>query len=155
MSISDTHSRSLQVLGDMRRDPSLTLSQAARNREIDPRLVLKKLPSAFRKDSSGRVKARPSDRYRQTLYIPSTTPDVRIPVSTKNSRERQLVGRWRAALNAAQHGDFSKLKKFPKGQFVGGVRLPTGIYEVQHILEAEAEQETPYEGLYRSIARPS
>jgi len=146
--------RALKVLADMRRSPSLTLTQAARNREIDPRLVRQKLPTAFRKDSSGRIKAKPSDRYRQTLYIPSTKPDVRIPVATKNSRDRQLVGRWMDALNAAGRGDFSKLKKFPKGQFVGGVRLPTGTYEVQRILDGQAEQEAPYEGLYRGIARP-
>lgn len=139
----------------MRRDPSLTFTQATRNREIDPRSVRKRIASAFRKDSSGRIKARASDRFRQTLYIPSTKPGVRIPVSTRNSHERRSVGRWLDALNAAGRGDFSKLKKFPRGQFVGGVRLPTGTYEVQRIVAALAEEEAPFEGLYRSIARPS
>ena len=152
---SPTRDRALHVGADMRRDPSLTFTQACLKRGIDPRTVRKYIASAFRKDSSGRVRARPSDRFRKTLHIPTTKPGVRIPVPTKNSRERQLVGSWMAAINAAGRGDFSKLREFPRGQFVGGVRLPTGTYEVQRILSAMAEEEAPYEGLYRSLARPS
>jgi hypothetical protein len=59
------------------------------------------------------------------------------------------------ALNAAGRRDFSKMNKFPRGLVIGGVRLPTGIYEIQRIVEALAEVEAPYEGLYRSIAKPS
>ncbi len=147
--------RALQVLGDMRRDPSLTLTQAARNREVDPRSVRKQLPSAFLTDSSGRIRARESDRYRQTLHIPSSRPGVLIPVPTKNSRERQLLGQWMDAINAAGRRDFSKITKFPRRQIVGGVRLATGPRTVQRILNALAEQEEPFEGLYRSLARPS
>jgi hypothetical protein len=152
---SATRDQALHVLADMRRDASLTFAQAARNREIDPRTVRKHIASVFRKNSSGRIRARPSDRFRPTLHIPSTTPGVSIPVPTKNSRERQLLGRWLGAINAAGRGDFSRLKKFPRKQFVGGVRLPTGAYEVQRILDALAEEEAPFEGLYRGLARPS
>ena len=139
----------------MRRNPSLTLTQAAHNREIDPRTVRKRLASALHKDSSGRIVPRAKDRFRQILQIPSSKPGVTISVPTRNSAERQLVGRWMAAVNAAKRGDFSELKKFPRGQVVGGVRLPTGEHEVQLILRALAEEEEPFEGLYRSIARPS
>lgn len=152
---SDARDRALHVLSDMRRDHSLTLTQAARNREVDPRSVRKQLPSAFLKDSSGRIRARVSDRYRQTLHIPSSKPGVLIPVSTRNSRERQLVGQWMDAINAAGRGDFSKIKKFPRRQIVGGVRLATGPRKVQRILNALAEKDEPFEGLYRSIAKPS
>jgi hypothetical protein len=152
---SSARDRAFQVLADMRRNPALRFTQAARNREIDPRIVRKMLPSALQKDSSGRVRARTSDRYRQTLYIPSPKPGMRIEVPTKNSKERQLVGRWMDALNAAGRGDFSKLKNFPRKQVVGGVRLKTGTQEIQRILAAMAEEEAPYEGLYRSIAKPS
>jgi len=139
----------------MRRDPTLTFTRAAHNRKIDPRSVRKQIASAFYKDPSGRIRARGADRFRQTLHIPTAKPGVQIPVQTRTSRERQLLGRWMDALNAARRGDFSKMKKFPVGQSVGGVRLPTGAYEVQRILEALAEEESPFEGLYRSIARPS
>jgi len=139
----------------MLRDPALTFTRAARNRGIDPRTVREQIPSGFLKDSSGRIRARTSDRFHQTLHIPSTKPEVRIAVPTKSRRQRQLVGRWMDAINAARRGDFSRLNRFPRGQFVGGVRLPTGLYEVQLILRALAEEEAPFEGLYRSIARPS
>jgi hypothetical protein len=151
----DTRERAFQVLGDMNRDASLTFTRAAQNRNIDPRSIRGQIPSAFRKASSGHIKARPSDRYRQTLHIPSDRPEVRIPVPTKNSVERQLLGKWLDALNAAGRGDFSKLKKFPRGQVVGGVPLPTDPLQVQPILRAISEHESPYEGLYRSLARPS
>jgi len=150
-----TRSRAIQVKGDMLRNPSLTLRQAARNRDIDARTVRAHIESALFKDSSGRIKARPSDRFRETLHIPSTQPGIAIPVPTKNRRERQLVGQWMTALNASGRGDFSKIREFPKGQYVGGVHLPTDTHEVQRILNALAEEESPYEGLYRTLARPS
>src|SRR5713101_2403354 len=92
-------SRALHVLADMRRDPSLTFTQAALNREIDPRTIRRRVASALRKDSSGRVKALPNDPFREALYIPSTKPGESIPVRTKSYRERQLIGQWHAALN--------------------------------------------------------
>lgn len=58
-----------------------------------------------------------------------------------------------AALNAARGGDFSKIDKFPKNKRVGGVLLPTKHAEIQQILENLAEQESPFEGLYRTIVR--
>jgi hypothetical protein len=139
----------------MRRDASLVFTTAARKRGVDPRWVLKHLGSAFRKDSSGRVKARSSDRRHKTLHIPSASPGVSIPVITKNVRERRLLGEWMAALNAAGRGDFSRMKKFPRRQAIGGVRLATGPKEIQRILNALAEEEFPFEGLYRTLVRPS
>jgi hypothetical protein len=147
--------RSLQVVGDLSRNPSLAFTQAARDRGVDPATVWKYRASVLYRDKTGRVRVRQTDRYRQTLYIQSPMPGVSIPVPTKNRRERKLVGRWQAAMNAAGRNDFSLISKFPRGQFVGGVRLPTGSSEVQAILEAHAERESPYEGLYRTIARPS
>jgi hypothetical protein len=109
----------------------------------------------LRKNSSGRIKARPSDRFRVTLYIPSTKPGERIPVRTKNNRERQLLGQWQKAVNAAGKGDYSLIREFQSGQMVDGVLLPTGPYQIQKILEAAVESESPYEALYRTLARPS
>lgn len=148
-------SQALNVLADMRRNSSLTFTQAARNRGVKPRTIHKYIASALRKDSSGRIKARASDRFRETLYIPSVKPDESIPIRTKNSRERQLIGQWMAALNDAGREDFSGMSQFPKGTVVDGVRLPTSPEEVQRILEVAVESEGPYEGLYRTMARPS
>jgi hypothetical protein len=148
-------SRSLQVLSDLRRDPNLTFTQAAENRDVRTSTARKYISSALRRDSSGRVKARPNDRFGETLFIPSTKPDERIPIQSKSSKERKLVGAWHTALNAAARGDFSLIHKFPRGQMVGGVLLPTSPYHIQKILGAQAEAETKLEGPYRTLARPS
>jgi len=139
----------------MLRNPSLSFAQAARKRRVDPRTVLHHFRSDFEKDSSGRIKARPKGRKRQILYVPGFEPGHEIPISTKNAGERRVVGRWMEALNAAGRGDFSKMDKFPRNKLIGGVRLPTNRNEVQRILKALAEKESPYEGLYRTLARPS
>ena len=152
---SSPRKRASLVRGDMLRDRSLSLVRAARKRKVDPRTVLHHFGSDFQKDSSGRIRPRPNDRKRQTLFIPWFEPGEEIPVPTKNARERRLLGRWMAALNAAGHGDFSKMDKFPRNISIGGVTLPTSRKDVQRILEALAEKESPYEGLYRTIARPS
>lgn len=90
---------------------------------------------------------------RKLLYIPWFEPGEVVPVPTKSKAERLLVGRWMAALNAAASGDFSKIDKFPRNTVIGGVRLPTDRKEIQQILKSLADKESPFEGLYRTIAR--
>jgi len=143
------------VVADMLGDPSLSFTAATRKRNVDARWVLKHLGPKFRKDSSGRIRAKVSNRRHKTLYKPTAAPGVSIPVVTKNKRERQLLGKWMAALNAAGRDDWSTMSKFPKQQLIGGILLETDPSEVQAILLALAEEESPYEGLYRRIARPS
>jgi hypothetical protein len=152
---SSTYDRASQVNQDMLRNPSLSFARAIRKRKIDGRTVLHHFGSDFEKDSSGRIKARSIGGRRQTLFIPGSEPSQDIPVPTKNASERRLVGRWMKALNAAGRGDFSQMDKFPRNKTIGGVRLPTNRNEVQRILEALAEKQSPYERLYRTLARPS
>jgi hypothetical protein len=144
-----------RLVADMAADPSLVFTPTALKRGLDPRWVLREFGSQFEKDSSGRIRAKARSRRGKTLYIPTATPGVRTPVPTRNKRERKKVGKWMAALNAAGRGDFSKMKKLPRKLVIGGVRLETSPKKVQEILTALAEQESPYEGLYRSIVRPS
>ncbi len=152
---SSPRKRASLVRGDMLHNRSLSLARAARKRKVDPRTVLHHFGSDFQKDSSGRIRPRGNDRRRQTLFIPWVEPGEDMPVPTKSARERRLVGRWMAALKAAGRSDFSKMDRFPRNTSIGGVTLPTSRKDVQRILEALAEMESPYEGLYRTIARPS
>jgi hypothetical protein len=152
---SPVQKRAALVHSDMLRNPSLSFAQASRKRKIDPRTVLHHLGSDFKKDSSGRFKARSIGRKRQTLFIPWFEPGQELPVPTKNARERRVIGRWMTALNAAGRGDFSKMDQFPRNTSIGGVTLSTSRKDVQRILGALAESESPYERLYRAIARPS
>src|SRR5712692_7914601 len=106
-------SRAIQVLGDIRRDPTLTFSQAAENRGVDPSTIHKYISSELHRDKSGRIKAaRPSDRLRETMYIPSTRPGESIPVKTKSTKERKLVGQYHAVLNDARNGDYTTRRDF-------------------------------------------
>jgi hypothetical protein len=143
------------VVADLLGNPSLSFTAATRKRKVDPRWVLKHLGSKFRKDSSGRIRAKAINKRHRTLYKPTATPGVSIPVVTKSKRERRLLGKWMAALNAASRNHWSKMTKFPKGQKVGGVLLETDPNEVQAIALALAEEESPFEGLYRTIVRRS
>lgn len=128
-----TRAKALHVLSDLRRDPKLTFSQAAKNREISLRSLWKHIGSELKRFGR-RIRVTTSDRLHATLHIPSTKPGVLIPIHTKNSRERYLVGEWLASIVEAGRGDFSRLNRFPKGTYIDGVRLPTGAYEVQKIL---------------------
>ncbi len=149
------HERSRLVLEDMLRNPSLSLTKAAHKRRVDRRSVLRHFPTRFQKSSSGRIVARAVTRRRKTLFIPWFEPGEVMPIATKSKAERLLIGRWMAALNAARNGDFSKIDEFPKNKRIAGVLLPTKRAEVQQILVSLAEQESPFEGLYRTIVRRS
>lgn len=150
----ETFEKGLHVASDLRRDPTLSFTRAARNREIDPRSILKheRLGSHFRQDRPGeKIQVTKSDRLHVTMWIDSTQPGVLTPIETKGNKQRQLVARWKSAVDKFAAGDPSEIRAFPRGQFVGGVRLPTGAYEVQRIVEAMAEtQPMPY-SLYRGI----
>ena len=147
--------RALQVYTDMLHDPSLTFTRAAHRRKIDPRTVRKHHPTGFPKDASGRIKARGVTGKLQLLHIPWFGPGEVMPVPTQSGTERLLLGRWMTALNAAGRDDWSKMDKFPKSKTIGGVLLPTKHAEVQQILVSLADSESPFEGLYRTIARRS
>src|SRR5207237_660752 len=134
------HERSRLVLEDMLRNPSLSLTKAAHKRRVDPRSVVKHFPSRFQKSSGGRIKARAVIGRRKTLFVPWFEPGEVRPVTTNSKRERLMLGRWMAALNAAGRGNFSKIDEFPKNKRIGGVLLPTTRAEVQQILVSLAEQ---------------
>ncbi len=142
------------VIADMLGDPSLSFTAAARKWGVDPRWLQKHYGSEFEKDSSGRIKAKVRNPRHKTLYKPTATPGMPVPVVTKSRRERLLVGEWMAALNEAGKGHWSRMRKFPKGKRIGGVLLETDPKQVQEILEALADEESPFERLYRAVARP-
>ncbi len=144
-----------RVIADMLGDPSLSFTAASRKWKVDSRWVRQHFSSDLRKDSSGRIRAKVRNPRHKTLYKPTATPGESIPVVTKSKRERRLLGQWMAALNAAGRGDWSKMRKFPKRKRIGGVLLETNPEDVQAILTALAEEESPFEGLYRATVRPS
>ncbi len=147
--------RGQHVIADMLGDPSLSFTAAARKWKVDRRWLRKHFASDLLRDSSGRITAKVRNPRHKTLYKPTATPGMPVPVVTKGKSERLLLGEWMAALNEAGRGHWSRIRKFPKGKRVGGVLLETDPKEVQEILEALADEESPFEALYRAVARPS
>lgn len=144
-----TRAKTLHVLSDLRRDPKLNSTQAAKNREVSLHSMWKHVGSELKQERpGGRIRVTASDRLRATLHIPTKKPDVLVPIHTKGSKERYLVGEWFASIKEAGRGEFSRLNRFPKGTYIDGVRLPTGRNEVQKILEALENSESPFERLY-------
>jgi hypothetical protein len=139
----------------MRRDPDLSFSEAARKWHLNRRTFRAHAKSGLRTTKSGRVKSTPNDRIRYTFYKPTTKPGEYDPVTTKSRDERRVYVQWRIALEAAGKGDFSLIDDFPKGTFIGGVRLPTGHREIQKIVEALEQEGSKFEGSYRVGARPA
>jgi hypothetical protein len=147
--------RGQRAIADMLGDSSLSFTAAARKWKVDRRWLGKHFASDLQKSSSGRIKAKVRHPRHKTLYKPSATPGMPVPVVTKSKRERLLLGEWMASLNEAGKDDWSRMRKFPKRKRIGGVLLETDPREVQEILEALADEESPFEALYRAVARPS
>jgi hypothetical protein len=59
-----TRAKALHVLSDLRRDPKLTLSRAAKNREVSPRSIRKYIGSQLKQE-------RPGGKLRVARRIPS------------------------------------------------------------------------------------
>src|SRR5215469_1336543 len=58
-----TRAKTLHVLSDLRRDPQLTFTQAAKNREVSPRSIRKYIASQLKQERpGGRLRVATSDR---------------------------------------------------------------------------------------------
>jgi hypothetical protein len=114
--------RAVHVLADMRNDPSLSLSHAAKQGGVKPETIKKYFPSALKK-SNGRLRATKSDRYTVTLYVPDARGNS-IPVKTRSSKDREALGQYLRDLGRFLRGDRRALSRW-RGRKVAGVELVT------------------------------
>jgi len=135
------------------RGEKLSFTQAAHDRHVSPSSRHNYVTGLFYRDAHGRIQPRKSDSYTQRFTVPSTKPDVFVSITAKGKEERVLVAHWLDAIKAARGGDFSLIRDFPNNVFIDGRRLPTAPYEVQRILEALEQSETPLEQQYYGGAR--
>jgi hypothetical protein len=147
--------RSLGALRYMRQFSSLTFSEAAKIWHLKPNTFHKYARSGLRTLKSGRVKALAQDRIHYTFQKPTTRAGVYQSIVTRSLKERQIYAQWFIAVQAASGGDFSKIDAFPKNVFIDGVRLPTGHFEVQKIVEALEREGAKFAGPYRVGAAQS
>jgi len=105
-------------------------------------------PTAFFRDSGGQLQVTGYDRYVEHLPLPTTQPGKLEIVRARGGQQRSLSGQWLNALKAAGRGDFGPIDAFPKGIVIDGYHLATDHDEVQRIVEAQAESDSPLEELY-------
>lgn len=101
------------------RNRGASLSRAAREIGISPRTLKRHAASGLQKSPSGRYKAKPSDRLKRDLLVPTASGPQEVRV--RSSRDASRLGSYWAALHKYyESGDTSGLKKF-EGQFVTDV----------------------------------
>jgi hypothetical protein len=111
----------LAAHSDMLRDPNLMASQAAGDRDVSVRDFWKYIPKAFKKDSSGRIRAIP-DRYVRRMEIPG--PDGPIVIKIRGSKARSQAARFRNDIFDFLGGNRLALDKW-KGVRIQGHELLT------------------------------
>ena len=143
---AETRKRALRVQRLTRRGKSL--SQAARKVGIKPATVRKYLPTQFHQDARGKRWA-PTKSDRLTAVMNVLTPQGRIAVAVRSSKERSLQGRYDIALRKwrlNKPGAEAELATF-KGQKVGGHTL---ITDVKLLASLEDAGKIDIEELYAS-----
>ncbi|MGB9072139.1 MAG: hypothetical protein WCC22_05670 [Terriglobales bacterium] len=112
----------MHALADMRHDPNLSLTHAARLQGVKRETVKKYFPSAL-KQANGKFRVTKSDRYTATLYVPDVHGDS-IAVKTRSSREREQLGQYLRDLGRYLRGNRDALSEW-HGKKIGGVELVT------------------------------
>src|SRR5439155_24292847 len=111
----------LAAHSDMLRDRNLTASQAARDNGVTVRDFWKYIPKAFKKDSSGRIRAI-ADRYVRRMEVPG--PDGPILIKIRGSKAKNEVARFRNDFFRILGGDRSALDRWD-GLTIQGHKLLT------------------------------
>jgi len=114
--------RALHVLANMRHDPKLSLTHAAKLQGVKPHTVKKYFPSALTR-TNGTFRATKSDRYTATLYVPDAQGNA-VPVKTHSSREREQLGQYLRDLGRYLRGKRDALAAW-HGRKIAGVELVT------------------------------
>lgn len=115
----------------MLRDPKLRAKQAAKDHGVSVRDFWKFIPKAFKRDSTGRVRAIP-DRYVRRFEIPGL--DGPILIKIKGSKARSDAARFRNDFFAYLGGDVHALDKW-KNVKIQGHELPTDPKIVRNLGE--------------------
>ena len=147
----DIWNRVAHVVSKMRAD-GLSLRQASREFELDPRTVLRWGGPALRKRRNGRYAAKASDRLLRLLMVPTHKGPREIAV--RDSRQAsQLAEYWDAVHKYLETGAASALRKF-RGKRIteaSGTQVPllTDVVELDRLGSAGV---LSFESLYARVA---
>lgn len=134
---------SLHALADMRRNPNLSASRAARAHGVKLQTIKKHYPSALRK-SRGKLRVTRSDRFRHTLNLPDAQGKAQ-PFSTRSSAERTQASRYLRDLGRYLRGNRHALDPW-RGKSIAGFELVTDAQTIESIEPALSDF-----SLYRSF----
>jgi hypothetical protein len=110
------------VLSEMRRNPNLKLSAAARSFGVKPSVVKKYFGSSLEK-VTGHWRVHNSDRFRETMYVPDARGNP-VPVHTQNFKERKQVSAFLRDIGRFFRGSKHAMAKWHQKR-IAGVELVT------------------------------
>lgn len=119
---AQARTNALHVLSEMRRNPKLKLSAAARSFGVKPSAVKKYFGSSLEK-TNGHWQVRKSDRFRETMYVPDKHGSP-VPVPTRSSKERTAVSAVLRDIGRFYRGDKRAMNKW-RGKSIAGVEVVT------------------------------
>jgi hypothetical protein len=119
---AQARTNALHVLSEMRRNPKLKLSAAARSFGVKPSVVKKYFRSSLEK-VNGHWRVHKSDRFRETMYLPDREGNS-VPVSTRSSKERKKVSKVLRDIGRFYRGDKRAMNKW-RGKRIAGVEVIT------------------------------
>ena len=114
--------RALHVIAAMRREPSLSLTQAAKLHGVKRETVRKYFSGVFKK-VGGHFKAAQADRYAQTLYLFDPQGN-KVPIKTRSSKDRKAASRYLRDVGRYLRGQRDALAKW-HGKRIAGLELVT------------------------------
>jgi hypothetical protein len=135
--------RALHVIASMRRDSTLSLSRAARLKEVKSSTVLKYFRSDFKK-SAGKFRVTKRDRHPETLYVPNSQGQI-VPRQTHSSKERRQASEFLRDLARYRRNEPNNLPEW-KNRTIGGIDLLTDPAIIRAIESAPSDF-----SLYRGI----
>lgn len=127
------YNRAVQIPAYMR-SKGVTLGKASETFGVSSEVVIDLIPSAFRKNRSGRYEVKPNDNLLRVLLIPSSKGLREIVI--QGSREASIVGHyWNAVEKFLKRGDASWLRKLPRKTVTDAsgerIRLLTNLEELE------------------------
>jgi hypothetical protein len=138
----EARDRAMHAIADMRRDPKLSLSHAAKFQGVKP-ATIKKYFSSSLKHSKGKLRVTKSDRSRATLYVPDAEGNP-VAVHTRSSKDRKALSRYLRDLGRYLRGKRNALAPW-RGKTIAGVELVTSADVIVSLEPALSEF-----SLYRS-----
>lgn len=116
------YDRALHVLAAMRRDPTISLTHAAKLQGVKRETVKRYFPSVL-KQAHGKFHVTKSDRYAATLYVPDARGNS-VAINTRSSKDREALSRYLRDLGRYLRGKRDALANW-HGKTIAGVELLT------------------------------